>query len=232
VGSGGHSTGGAGGQSTVRAGDQSTVRARDQSTVEAWGQSTVEAWDQSTVEAWGQSTVRAWGQSTVRARGQSTVRAGDQSTVRAGKYVAIHRNGDLPKVTGGVLIQIPKIKTVEEFCDYYGIEVKGGNVILFKAVNEKWVSTNRVAYEPGTSVTCDDWSTEPRCGGGLHFSPRAFLTRKYSDGPKLLACKVKVKDIVVITDMGLPDKVKAKSCKVLHEVDIDGVKVEPAAVAA
>jgi hypothetical protein len=96
-------------------------------------------------------------------------------------------------------------------------------------------SLNRdgTSYQPGEKPSAPDWDPEPCCGAGLHFSPRAFMARKYAPlGKRFVACKVKVADIVVITDYGTPDKVKAKACQVLHECDEDGVELKALKAAA
>jgi hypothetical protein len=43
----------------------------------------------------------------------------------------------------------------------------------------------------------------------------------YSNGSKVLACKVKVSDCV---PLGL-DKIKARECRVLYEVNEEGVRI-------
>jgi hypothetical protein len=225
-----------GGNSTVEAWDNSTVRAGDNSTVEAWGNSTVragdnstvEAGDNSTVEAGGNSTVRAGDNSTVEAGGNSTVRAWDNSTVRAGKYVAIHRRGLASTIKGGIVIQVPTCETVEEFCDYYDLKPKRKKVVLFKLVNDDFRSDHGADYSPGSKTTCSDWNDHPSCGGGLHFSPRPMLARKYSNGTRFVACEVALDTIVTISDAvvgSTVDKVKAPACRVLFECDEDGERI-------
>jgi hypothetical protein len=240
------------GNSTVEAGDNSTVRAGGNSTVEAGGNSTVEAWGNSTVRAGGNSTVRAWDNSTVRAGDNSTVRAGGNSTVeaggnstveawdnstveawgnstvRAGKYVAIHRRGLASTIKGGIVIQVPTCETVEEFCDYYDLKPKRKKVVLFKLVNDDFRSDHGADYSPGSKTTCSDWNDHPSCGGGLHFSPRPMLARKYSNGTRFVACEVALDTIVTISDAvvgSTVDKVKAPACRVLFECDEDGERI-------
>ena len=88
------------------------------------------------------SSVVAWGNSSVVARGNSSVEARDNSSVVASKYVAIHKHaGSGARVQGGVLIEIPKIETAAEWCDYWGVEVKKGTATLYKCVREDWVSS-------------------------------------------------------------------------------------------
>jgi len=59
----------------------------------------------------------------------------------------------------------------------------------------------------------------------LHFgrSPRAAHVYYSGDGPpRFLACEIDLSESVP-----LDDKIKARSCRVLHEVDLDGNEVAP-----
>ena len=206
---------------TVRAYDSATVRAHGSATVEAYDFATVEAYGSATVRAYGSATVRAHDFATVRAYGSATVRAHDFATVRASNLVAVHRHTGAaysnPQVYGGVVIEVPVVETMEQFIDFYGLEAKRGKIVVFKLVSDDLVSGRGTAYPLGGKVEAPDWSTEAVCGQGLHFSPRPFMARKYADGTRYLACEVAVKDCVA-----LGDKIKARACKVLREVDADG----------
>jgi len=137
-------------------------------------------------------------------------RAFGSATVHASKFVAIHHHGDGPNVTGGVLIQVPEIATAKDWCDYFAVKVTRGQAVLFKAVGRDFRSGHGAEYAPGGKTECDDWNPRPVCGGGLHFSPRPFLALRYSDGPRFVACRVRVADLVVIPGFGgVPDKAKA-----------------------
>jgi hypothetical protein len=57
------------------------------------------------------------------------------------------------------------------------------------------------------------------------------MALKYSSGPRFVACKVKLADVVVIDDYDTPDKVKAKACTVLFECDENGVEIRQAVAA-
>lgn len=87
------------------------------------------------------------------------------------------------------------------------------------------------SYRPGTSAEALDWDPAPSCGGGLHFSPRPFMARKYVSGSRFVACRVKLADVVVIDDYGTSDKLKARSCTVLFECDEDGLEIAQKAAA-
>jgi hypothetical protein len=235
---GGQATVRAGGQATVRAGGQATVHAGGQATVHAWDQATVHAGDQATVHAGGQATVRAWDQATVRAWDQATVRAWDQATVRAWgqatvhakKYVAIQLiNGHTGKVTGGVIIKIPVIDTIQKWIDYYNVEKKKNGLMLYKALDKDLKSGHGMTYPVGEDLTAPDWDGgKEECGGGLHFCASPWEALQYHEvATRFVACRVCTKDIrTPLKSDGCKNKVKAQSCKVLYECDIDGKRMK------
>ena len=217
--------------SIVTARESSTVTARESSTVEAWGSSTVEAWGSSTVEARGSSTVEARESSTVTARDSSTVTARDSSTVTAGKWTAVHLHSARATITGGVVIDVTNLDLTDPttWCDYHGATTTDGKAIVYKAVSPELLAGQGhrpTEYPIGGTVTAPDWSSERACGRGLHFSPSPAQAAGYYQGyePKntlrYLACEVDVATLVP-----LEDKVKAPSCRVLHEVDRRGRKL-------
>jgi hypothetical protein len=221
------------GSSSVVAYGSSSVVASGSSSVMAYGSSSVRAYGSSSVMASDSSSVRAYGSSSVRASGSSSVMASDSSSVRATPHVAIQRHGASATVRGGVLIQIPEITNADEWCSYYGVDVKRGVAILYKAVDDEFCSDyNRFAYRPGTKPQAPDWDggVQER-GGGLHFSPRPVLALEFMRNAKhFVACPVRVKDIVVHRDASLPQKVKAPGvCRPVYEVTIDGEPIAPAA---
>jgi hypothetical protein len=211
---------------------KATVRADGSSTVRADGSSTVRADGSSTVRAYGSSTVRAYGSSTVRADGSSTVWAYGSSTVRAGRYVPVQNAHDSDaKITGGVLIQLPKRDewTTDEWLDAGGIDADtDGVVVLFKAVDDDWSTSNARAksifYRPGDEPAAPDWNPTPDCGGGLHVSPAPFVAREYNWGAsRYVGVPVLASDLVVI------DGTKAKAPRAagpVFEVDVRGNRVE------
>jgi hypothetical protein len=132
-----------------------------------------------------------------------------------------------PKITGGVLIEIPACDEPAEWCDYYGLPVKRGKAVVFKAVDDDLKSGHGLVYPVGERVTDTAFKDHRECGDGLHFSPRPAMARQYFMGAtRFLACEVALKDVVVIrSGSGPSDKVKASACRVLHEVDVDGEPV-------
>lgn len=152
------------------------------------------------------------------------------SQVTASPYVAVTKAaGGSPKISGGVIIEIPLIDTAEKWCDYYGIEVKRGLATLFKALDDDYSTSPArsagIFYTPDSEPSAPDWDGgDIECGGGLHFSPRPFMGLKFNpDATRYVACPVKVSEIVVHPSGTYPNKVKApRVAGKCYEVDIDG----------
>ena len=160
----------------------------------------------------------------VRAFGSATVWASDSATVSAAKYVAVHQHSRHAAITGGHLIVVPDIATVDDWFDYHGVNATDGHVVLYKAVDDQLRSGRGMPYPLGEVVEAPDWSPVDECGGGLHLCATAHhATAYFPPASRWLACRVAVADLVVITDgAGRSDKVKARRVEVLHEVDIHG----------
>jgi hypothetical protein len=218
-----------GGNATVQAWGNATVQAGGNATVQAWDNATVQAWDNATVQAGDNATVRAWGNATVQAWGNATVQAWGNATVQASRYNAVTFTASV-KVTGGVQIKLPVIKTVLDWCEFHGLNVVKDIVTLYKAVDAEFKSPKGCEYKPGTMPEALDWDGgKKECGGGLHFSPQAFMALKYNfDGKRFVACPVAIADIrAPQPGDDYPDKVKAKKvCAPCYEVDIDGKRIE------
>ena len=231
------------GSSYVAAWGSSYVVARGSSSVEAWDSSRVEAWDSShvvardssSVVARGSSHVDAMDSSSVVARDSSSVVARDSSSVvawgsshvAASRFVAVHLHSAHATVTGGVVIDITALDLTRlpDWADYHGVDVVDGEAIVYKAVGGNLRSGRGFAYPLGETVTCPDWDPTPTCGAGLHFSPHPTQARDYYRGAtRYLRCAVPVTDLVVIDGhaLHLAPKVKARSARVLCEVDIHG----------
>jgi hypothetical protein len=209
------------------------IEVRRETECEVWadGSSTVWAYGSSTVWADGSSTVRAYGSSTVRADGSSTVRAYGSSTVRASKRVAIHHHNKNATIEGGVVIDCTQpITTIPATLDEWNITPTDGDVVLYKAVRDNYHSSHGTEYTPGTVVTADDWNDRPECGGGLHLSQTPLHAFLYDySATRFLECRVAVADLAVCSlHDALPDKVKARTLRVVREVDEFGRAVESA----
>ena len=103
----------------------------------------------------------------------------------------------------------------------HGLATVPGAVIMFKAVHDDLQSDHGTKYIPGLTATAKDYRPTRECGAGLHFSPTPANALNYtSHGARFLACAVDRKTMII-----LGDKVKARSCRVLHEVDQNGRKL-------
>jgi hypothetical protein len=201
----------------VVAWDSSRVSARGSSRVVARGYSRVDACDYSRVDACDYSRVDARGHSRVVARGHSNVVACDSSRVKAGKYVAVHLHSQRVTLTGGVVIDMTAVDRSDpvRWAELYGAKITRGRMTVYKGVDAELRSAhNAFKYPIGKTVTAPDWDPTGECGNGLHFSPSPIGTEAYCEPARYLECTVAVKDLVV-----LGDKIKARSCRVVREVD-------------
>ena len=134
----------------------------------------------------------------------------------------MHKKSD--GVTGGRQIDAPKEvpANITDTLKRWGIEPdENGNVRLYKAVNNDLKSEQGFAYPIGETVTCADWNSAAKCGGGLHFSPDPMLaTHYYQNATRWLGVDVAVSDLALCsTKSGFHDKCKARSAFVSVEVD-------------
>jgi hypothetical protein len=218
------------GSSSVEARDSSRVEARDSSRVEARGSSSVVATGSSSVEARGSSSVEARDSSRVVARDSSSVEAWGSSSVVASKYVAVHLHSGRATVEGGVVIDLTQLDLDghQDWADYHGVKTEGGELIVYKAVNADLKSGRGFAYPIGETVTDPAWKPGNFCGGGLHFSPSPAQAKVYfTDATRFLKCAVKTDELSIIdgADTYETPKLKAKSARVLCEVDIHGEEI-------
>jgi hypothetical protein len=177
------------------------------------------------VEAWGSAHVVASGSAHVVARESAHIVARESAHVVASKLVTVHRHGSTPVVTGGVIIQVDPPKSPAEWLDFYGIQVIDGIAVLFKGLDDKFVSPHGMSYAPGTTPSAPDWDGgREECGGGLHFSPTPFMATEFApEATHFVACPVLVSEIVVHEYAMYPSKVKAPRCIApVWEVDIYG----------
>jgi hypothetical protein len=196
--------------------------------VTAYDSSLVRAYDSSSVTAHDSSSVTAHDSSSVRAHDSSSVRAYDSSSVTAyGKNSVVTIHSKYAKVSGKNIITVQPIASLQEWFDEYGLAAVDGVVTLFKSVNVDYTSShNYFAYTPGTVPIAPDWDGGVKeCGGGLHLCPTPGHALQFQDGPKFVACPVRVEDIAFHQNADYPTKVKAKGCcGPVWECDINGNK--------
>jgi hypothetical protein len=223
------------GSAQVTASDSAQVTAYDSAQVRAYGSAQVRASDSAQVTAYDSAQVRAYDSAQVRAYGSAQVTASDSAQVRASRYVAVTRHAGrwgTPVVEGGVLIDIPRPRTADEWCEVHGVEVTDGVATLYKAVDDDYgTSYSRAAgilYAPGTTPEAPDWDGGvAECGGGLHFVARPWEGLGFNgDATRFVACPVALVDIAVHEDASMPNKIKARRvCGPIVEVDQDGKAV-------
>ena len=224
--------------SSVLAYGDSSVVALENSSVVAWENSVVNAWDNSVVEARGNSSivargnssvwaldnsvVKAWGNSSVEARDNSVVKAWDNSVVEARGNVQVCKYSDFVSIStqgNARIVTLPK--TLQEYCEFYGVTVKDGHAILYKAVSPTYSSfyDREFVYEPGEKkeVDCDP-STDRPCSHGMHVSHLLWALDygRYYNEFKILECAVPLDKIVVPTNTD--GKVRTSELTVLREV--------------
>jgi len=222
--------------SRVEAWGSSSVVARGSSRVEARGSSRVEAWGSSSVVAWGSSRVEAWGSSRVVAKGFVSLSLWGKATATLSLTCHAFIHSDEVQATGGKKTKAI-ISTPKQWCDYYGVEVKNGIAVLYKAVGQEYCSNhdNAFKYTPGTMPEAPDWDEgKQECGKGLHFSPHPKMTKDFLSHPShYIACPVALKDMAIHPDGDYPQKCKAKRvCKPCWEVDEDGNAINTKGVKA
>ncbi len=187
----------------VVARDNSSVEAWDNSSVEAWGNSSVVARENSSVEAWGNSSVEAWGNCQI---------------VKYSDYTNLKVSGNARIVT------LPK--TPEEYCDFYGVEIRDGKAILYKAVMSNLCSfyDSSFKYTIGETkeIECDT-SVEQDCSYGLHISHLHWALDfgqehfgQMHEEFKIIECAVPIDKIIV--PLNTTGKVRTSELTVLREL--------------
>ncbi len=176
-------------------------------------------------------SIVTWGTSapSIEASGYSMLRvkARYALTFNAGPNVAVHFEGAVT-VNGGHSVEV-KQTTPQEWCDYYGVPVVDGVIILFKAVGKDYRSSRGGDYTPGTVPSVETFRPEPECAAGaLYFSPTTRHTHTFVSNPdRYVACPVNLADIVTHPNGDYPAKVKAKGCCApVYEVDVHGDRIE------
>ena len=142
------------------------------------------------------------------------------------KFATAHIHGQKVKCKGGVQVKVPEIATMKEWCEFYGVDVKRGIAVVFKAVDNDYSTANarpkKIFYTPGSKPTAPDWDGgRQECGGGLHFSPTPGHALDFNrEAKRFIACPVKVSEIKIVKNPHYPEKIKAPGvCVPCWEVD-------------
>ena len=180
--------------------------------------------------AWENSSVEARGNSSVEARGNSSVVAWENSSVVAGGNVqVVDRSYDHKIKTSANARVVYMPHGLQEFINFFGIEVKNGVGTFYKAVrkdeaglyhsDKKW----DFIYEVGKVKKESDINrdTSEDCGKGIHISTLQFALNYGEDWRNLaiLECQSKLEDIVCPDDT--QGKVRTSRVKVVREVPLE-----------
>ena len=181
------------------------------------GSATVRASDSARVEAYDSATVEGYDSATVRAY--------DSATVRAGAFVAVHLFSAHASISGGVVIDVSELDLYDAtwWAKYRGVDVTDGRALVYKAVDAELNAGHRhtlTAYPIGGTITAPDWQASTSCGAGLHFGRNPREAHDYYTGST--AARFLEVEIDLSESVGLDEKVKSRSCRVIREVDIDG----------
>ena len=158
------------------------------------------------------------------------VRAYGSATVTASSYVAVHLHSARVTVSGGVILDVTKLDLtdVNTWADYTGATITDGHVTLYKAVDANLVTGHsyiRTTWAIGDDVTCTDWKDTHTYGYGLHASPHPHQALHYNRGAtRMLEVTVPVADLRTIP--GSVAKAKARTMRVVREVNLDGSPIE------
>lgn len=166
--------------------------------------------ENSSVEARENSSVEAWGNSSVVARGNTQV-------------LERSSHSDIKILGNARIVKMPK--TIQEFCDFYGIKVEDNNGIFYKAVRQDLSSwhDNSFKYDIGKTFNhkCDLDITET-CSTGLHIAHKDWALQ-FGNGNirnfKVLECSVPLDKIVVPENTD--GKVRTSELTVLREVPLE-----------
>ena len=182
----------------------------------------------SSATLYGNSSARLTGNSSATLYGNSSATLYGNSSAMATKYCAIHELSKSARCNGGVIIKVPTISTAAQWCDFYGVKVKSGIAVLYKALRDDYKSSHGFEYKPGSTPAAPDWDGgNVECGGGLHFSPSPAHALEFDpEATKFMACPVLLKEIKVHKNAAYPQKVKApRVYKPCYEVDIHGKRI-------
>jgi hypothetical protein len=221
----------ASGSASVSAYDSASVRAYDSASVSASGSASVRAYDSASVSASGSASVSAYGSASVSASGSASVSASGSASVSASRFVAVHLHSASARIMGGTVIDVTKLDLDSQvgWAEYHGIETTDdGDLIVYKAVGDNLKSGYGFEYPIGETVTAPDWNPTAVRGYGLHFSPSPAQAQAYhSEATRFLKCAVAPADAVILDGSAtwtIP-KLKAKSARVVCEVDVHGNEI-------
>ena len=158
--------------------------------------------------------------SHVEARGYSHV-------VATSPHVSILAKSRSSLIIGGYILGNKPLTPSEWLCAC-NVLIERGKAILFKSLKTDWTTQNEVSFKVGKITTASDWDDTftDECGKGLHFSPTVAQAKQFRNEGVFIACEVAVKDMASLPAYAqYPDKIRARSCKVLYQVNEKGEKL-------
>lgn len=221
------------GYSKIQAYSKARVEAYDFARVEAYNTTSVSAYKHSYVVAYDYSRVKAYDFAQVKAVDEARVEAYGFAQVMAYNWVRVIGHGNARLIcmsdeaklytTENACIVTPP-QTAKEYVDHYGIEVRDGYAILYKAVDRNLCAfyDKTFKYRIGETVTAEcDPSPNVSCSKGLHVAYKnwaiKFGMENFEDGKfRLLEVAVPL-DKIVVPRHG-DGKVRTSELKVLREV--------------
>ena len=189
------------------------VVARGNSSVVACGNSSVEAWDNSSVEAWDNSSVVARGNNSVEGF--------------ANAQIVDCLSGGRIEITGNArIVYMPK--TIEEYCNFYGIKHDKKTGKFFKCVhkrNDKYFSdhANFFEYVIGEKATPDGFDNNKKedCGHGIHVAHLNWVLDYGRNWDDLAIIEVEANfDDIVVPEYS-NGKIRCKEVTVVREIPLE-----------
>ena len=195
---------------------------------EASGSAHVEARGSAHIEARGSAHIVARESAHVVARESVYIVARGSAHVEAWGSSTCAKHSSLVNAHGNVIDFTIYPKTVDGWLNKYECPIRRGKVILYKATDENYRTRNGFQYTIGEMAIAPDWEDiDIECGKGLHLCHHPVCCKEFITARHYLACEVKVIDLRIYSSKPeFPDKLRAKSCRVLYEVDRWGNKIE------
>jgi hypothetical protein len=192
----------------------------------AYDSSQVTALDSSQVTAYDSSQVTAYGSSQVRALDSSQVRALDSSQVTAYGYVAItqHSNCAIIKADRNcVLLKVPDINSINDYCERYPIEQDGDYIYLYKAVGSSMKSfyDNKTEYPESGIIKISKLAPKEAgsCAEGLHFSYYDWAINFGLQHNDFIILKARIKKDRIVVSPDCDGKVRTDEAEIVEVID-------------
>ncbi|MDD4564801.1 MAG: hypothetical protein PHE79_04920 [Eubacteriales bacterium] len=205
--------------SSVEARENSSVVARENSSVEARENSSVVARGNSSVVARGNSSVVAWGNSSVEARGNSSAKLCGWSQARIMSRYAKY------ELLNNARVILP-FRGIDDYIEYFGIEERNGNLILYKSVHAEGEGVYHSDHDGRFKYRLREISTEESidrniqvdCRRGIHVSHLhwALMYGRYWNDLAIIECEVP-RDKCIVPEFS-DGKIRTSELNVIREV--------------